>query len=228
MTRKKIQNSLHILTMAVYVHPVLPLSVLFEQRRRLVFIRSKVASSTSRIHIFGQLRTVLRMVSRSYPFRIDVILTYNQLKYDIENIGALSLPAADTAPPAGTDAAGTGAETDVPAETEPDDRHIVLDDSNPLYAEINRIRVEEEMIEPTGFKGSPTVIVGKSGYLYENGYINEYLGYSDMYREVTEDRMKNQVEMLAYIENRLREDAKALVFVLKPSKASSIDHSKLV
>lgn len=223
---QKFRTVLHILTMAVF------LFILFLPAVLMLFgaasdgslsYESKVAleAPSPDTYFSGSFQDGFEdWLSRSYPFRIDVILIYNQLKYDIENIGALSLPAADTAPPAGTDAAGTGAETDVPAETEPDDRHIVLDDSNPLYAEINRIRIEEEMIEPTGFKGSPTVIVGKSGYLYENGYINEYLGYSDMYREVTEDRMKKQVEMLEYIANRLRDDGKAFVFVLTPSKAS--------
>ena len=118
----------------------------------------------------------------------------------------------------------TASETEVPRteqpETEPEEPVIIWDDSNPMYAEINRLRAVREMVEPTGFRGAPTVIIGKSGYLYENGYINEYLGYSEMYREVTRERVEQQVEMLEYIAKRLAEEGHAFVFVLTPSKAS--------
>ncbi|MHB1153975.1 MAG: alginate O-acetyltransferase AlgX-related protein [Eubacteriales bacterium] len=150
-------------------------------------------------------------LSRSYPFRIDVMLTYNQLKYDIESFGS---PAAVSGPPVVLESDTNN------AETETEEPAVVWDDSNPLYAEINQLRAIRKMTEPTGYKGSPTVIIGKSGYLYENGYINEYLGYSKMYREVTEERVNQQVEMLEYISKRLSENGCAFVFVLTPSKAS--------
>lgn len=152
-------------------------------------------------------------LSRSYPFRADVMLTYNQLKYDVENFGS-AIPASDTT-------VTTVLESDTNhAETVKEEPAIVWDDSNPLYAEINRVRAVQKMIEPTGYKGSPTVIIGKSGYLYENGYINEYLGYSKMYRGVTEERVAEQVGMLKYIKDKLSEKGTAFVFVLTPSKAS--------
>lgn len=150
-------------------------------------------------------------LSRSYPFRIDFILAYNQLKYDIENFGS---HGAVTEPPPLPDS-----DTDS-SETQKEEPAVVWDDSNPLYAEINKLRALREMTEPSGYKGAPTVIIGKSGYLYENGYINEYLGYSKMYREVTEERISQQVAMLEYISKRLSEEGTAFVFVLTPSKAS--------
>ncbi len=35
----------------------------------------------------------------------------------------------------------------------------------------------------TGFRGNASVIIGEEGYLYENGYINEYFGFAKKYSE---------------------------------------------
>lgn len=126
-----------------------------------------------------------------------------------------------TSPPAPSDSesAAANSESEI-SESGTEEPAILWNDSNPLYAEINKIRAFRTMTEPSGYKGAPTVIIGKSGYLYENGYINEYLGYSEIYREVTKERIKKQVLMLEYISERLKENGCAFVFVLTPSKAS--------
>lgn len=130
-----------------------------------------------------------------------------------------SSPVSSSAPSVAESSAAADSESGIP-ESGTEEPDILWNDTNPLYAEINKIRAFRTMTEPSGYKGAPTVIIGKSGYLYENGYINEYLGYSEMYREVTKERIKNQVLMLEYISERLKENGCAFVFVLTPSKAS--------
>ena len=152
------------------------------------------------------------MVFKSWPLRSTLILAYNQFVYDLENIGAApDLGGVDVLD-------NTPAETDDTTEEVPQGPEIL--EFNPLYAEINRLRMEQEMIEPTGYKGTDQVIIGKSGYLYENGYINEYLGYSKMYREVTRETIDDQVRKLEYIQEKLAERGTAFVLLITPSKAS--------
>ncbi|MGI6201888.1 MAG: alginate O-acetyltransferase AlgX-related protein [Eubacteriales bacterium] len=150
--------------------------------------------------------------SKSWPLRSTLVLAYNQFVYDLENIGAApDLGGVDVLD-------NTPAETDDTTEEVPQGPEIL--EFNPLYAEINRLRMEQEMIEPTGYKGTDQVIIGKSGYLYENGYINEYLGYSKMYREVTRETIDDQVRKLEYIQEKLAERGTAFVLLITPSKAS--------
>lgn len=156
--------------------------------------------------------------SKSWPLRSTLVLSYNQLKYDLENAGTSS----DTPSQGQTDV--LDADTASPevsaseAETEPE--APLYSDFNPLYAEMNRLRSEDEMIEPTGYKGTDQVIIGKSGVLYENGYINEYMGYSKMYREVTPEIIDGQVKMLEAIQEMLAERGIAFSLVITPSKAA--------
>lgn len=149
--------------------------------------------------------------SKSWPLRSELVLAYNQMIYDIENIGV------------GSDLGGVDVLDNTPSETEnpvEEEQGPVILEHNPLYAEINRLRMEQEMVEPTGYKGTDQVIIGKSGYLYENGYINEYMGYSKMYREVTRETIDEQVRMLEYIQQKLAERGTAFVLLITPSKAS--------
>ncbi len=155
--------------------------------------------------------------SKSWPLRSTLVLAYNQFVYDVENLGASDV-FEDVEEPVDT----TPAETSGSGETQepqPQEGPEILE-FNPMYAEINRLRMEQEMIEPTGYKGTDQVIIGKSGYLYENGYINEYLGYSRMYRQVTRETIDEQVRMLEYIQEKLAERGTAFVLVFTPSKAS--------
>ncbi len=148
--------------------------------------------------------------AKSWPLRSTLVLTYNKIIYDIENIGASDAGNIDKIE---TPPSETGEETIEPAGPS-------YLDFNPLYAEINRLRIEQEMVEPTGYRGTDQVVIGKSGYLYENGYINEYYGYSKMYRTVTKETINEQVEKLEYIQNKLAERGIAFVLVFTPSKAS--------
>jgi len=153
--------------------------------------------------------------SKKWPLRSTLVLAYNQFIYDLENLGA----SDDGTDIGGTDIIdSTPTETEGTAEQEPQGPEIL--EFNPLYAEINRLRMTQEMIEPTGYRGTAQVVIGKSGYLYENGYINEYLGYSKMYREVTRETIDDQVKKLEYIQEKLAERGTAFVLLITPSKAS--------
>ena len=149
--------------------------------------------------------------SKSWPLRSTLVLTYNAMVYEVENIGA-------AASPGGTEVLDTQPSETDSGDTEADELKYL--DFNPLYADINLLRVEREMVEPSGYKGTDQVVIGKSGYLYENGYINEYLGYSRMYSQVSEETIDEQVEMLEYIQAELAERGVAFVLVFTPNKAS--------
>ncbi len=158
-------------------------------------------------------------LSHSYPFRRDVLLAYNQLEYAVEAFGSGGFADVADVP-----AEDTGAVTDVlqseAVTTEEIPEETPYLDTNPMYADVNRKRYERVLTELSGYKGTNTVIIGKSGYLYENGYINEYYGYSKMYREVTRERIIEQVERFEYIQDELAKRGIAFIFVITPSKAS--------
>lgn len=164
--------------------------------------------------------------STHYSFRSNIVLAYNQLKYDIDNFGAsneISEPdptQIDALSNDNPDAIDTYSQNPSEDGNEAASLTPVLIDSNPLYADINRLRIERYMYEPTGYKGTNTVYIGKAGYLYENGYINEYYGYSAIYRDCTYDDVKANVDKLVYIQQRLEEMGKTFIFVITPSKAS--------
>jgi len=162
--------------------------------------------------------------STNYAFRANIVLAYNQLKYDIdsftlspvaegvnddlnsEDIDMISATADDSEDEKGLDTVSLTPE---------------LIDTNSVYADINKLRIERPMKELSGYKGTNTVYIGKSGYLYENGYINEYYGYSAMYRDCTYEDVQANVEKLLYIQKRLEEMGKVFIFVTTPSKASA-------
>jgi hypothetical protein len=168
-----------------------------------------IPEATLSNYLDGTLTTgIQNWFSKSWPLRSTLVLSYNEMTYLVENIGADNSSGEVVDNPS-----DTGEETTGPVEP-------TYLDFNPLYADINLLRVNREMSEPTGYKGTDQVIIGKAGYLYENGYINEYLGYSKMYRMVTEDTINEQVEKLEYIQKRLAEQGTAFVLVFTPSKAS--------
>jgi hypothetical protein len=84
----------------------------------------------------------------------------------------------------------------------------------------------EEPIEPAGFRGNDQVIVGKSGYLYENGYINEFHGFAPKYVSASDAEMLARVRMLKYIQDKMKSAGKAFAVVITPSKGA--DYSEFI
>ena len=81
---------------------------------------------------------------------------------------------------------------------------------------------DEELVEPAGFRGNMWVVVGKNGYLYENGYINEYLGSAPKYINVTDEELIHRASTLKNIQEDLSERGIAFCVVITPSKAGSL------
>jgi hypothetical protein len=73
-----------------------------------------------------------------------------------------------------------------------------------------------------GYRGTANVIVGDEGYLYENGYINEYYGYAAKYRDITDEWLMQKSAELLSIQQALNERGVAFSVVITPSKASSL------
>lgn len=164
--------------------------------------------------------------STHYPMRGNFVLFYRQLKYDIDNLKLIpSLPAAGSAEE--TQGAFDVLLTEPPETTDQDAEGSeevakvigYFDEDNP-YAEINKRQAEDVPVEPTGFKGSDAVLIGKSGYLFESAYINEYYGYSEPYASVTDEGLAKLVERLTYIQEQLAKRDITFVFNLSSSKAS--------
>ena len=84
------------------------------------------------------------------------------------------------------------------------------------------VLVYEELFEPEGYRGNAQVVIGKNGFLFENGYINEYLGFSPKYTEVTDEQLIDMVTTLKNIQTKLSEKGIAFLVVITPSKASSM------
>ena len=76
--------------------------------------------------------------------------------------------------------------------------------------------------EPEGYKGTAQVVIGKNGYLYENGYINEYFGYSRKYSDVTDESLTQRAASLKTVQDALALRDIAFCVVITPSKASSL------
>jgi hypothetical protein len=169
-------------------------------------------------YLDGNLTTgVQNWISKSWPLRSTLVLTYNQLLYNIDTLGAS--PAKVEIPDVTVLEETTVSGEDI-EDMEEVEVTLPYDDSNPLYAEVNRLQYEDQMIESTGYRGTAQVVIGKSGVLYENGYINEYLGYSKMYRDVVPETIDEQVEKLEFIQEKLKERGIAFTLVFSPSKAA--------
>ena len=75
--------------------------------------------------------------------------------------------------------------------------NVYLDPSN-IYSKINRLQLlYGTPKEPTGFKGDSGIKIGKSGYLYEYTYMDEYLGVSGtVYTQVTDEGLQTMVDRM--------------------------------
>ena len=100
--------------------------------------------------------------------------------------------------------------------------NVYLDPSN-IYAQINRLQLlNGTPKEPTGFKGDSGIKIGKSGYLYEYTYIDEYLGVSGtVYTQVTDAGMQEMVDKMEYIQAELKKRGIEMLYVITSSKASA-------
>ncbi len=61
-----------------------------------------------------------------------------------------------------------------------------------------------------------SVVIGKEGYLFEEGYINSYLGHDG----VNEGAIKLKIEKAKYVQRELEKRGKHLLILLVPGKAS--------
>jgi hypothetical protein len=115
---------------------------------------------------------------------------------------------------------GTTPEQNPSGEPVVDPMAIYTDPSN-IYAEINKRQMADTPVEPKGFKGTDRVYIGKSGYLFESTYIDEYLGFTAPYNTVTEEGIAMTVERLEYIQKELEDRyGITMLYVLSSSKAS--------
>jgi len=84
---------------------------------------------------------------------------------------------------------------------------------------------QETLYDPDGYRGTEHVIIGKNGCLYENGYINEYLGFAPKYIEVTDADLTYRVNVLKSIQDELAKRGVAFCVAISPSKAAAMpDH----
>lgn len=147
--------------------------------------------------------------STHYPTRSDLVVFYRQLKFDTDSLNIINIKSESN-------------ETGTAELIKSDDQvwQYMFDTENNIYAAINIKRRDDTPVEPTGFKGSDAVLVGKSGYLYESTYIDEYYGYSEPYTSVTDDGLVTLVDMLQYIQNQLAKRGITMIYLLSSSKAS--------
>ena len=146
--------------------------------------------------------------STHYPSRSDLVVFYRQLKFDADSLNIINISSAPD-------------ETETTELIKSDDEvwQYMFDTENNIYALANIRRRDEPPVEPTGFKGSDAVLVGKSGYLFESAYIDEYYGYSEPYNTVTDDGLVTLVDMLEYIQGQLAKRGITMVYLLSSSKA---------
>ena len=161
--------------------------------------------------------------STKYPLRGNFVTAYRQLQFDSDNIGfnvsMLFVPSVKDEE--------TAAETTAPAETVEGEETAAPEpaysDFNPLYAHINKMLYERTAKELSGYKGTDQVVIGKSGYCYENGYINELYGYSPKYRDCTDEYLKERADKLDFIQEELARRGIAFTVIITPSKASEYE-----
>lgn len=159
--------------------------------------------------------------STKYPLRGNFVTAYRQLQFDADNIGfqvnMLFTPTAkeDKEQDEKVDSESDAAETDAPTPG--------YSDFNALYASMNKQLYDREAKELSGYKGTDQVIIGKSGYCYENGYINELYGYSGKYRDCTDEYLEERADKLCYIQEELARRGIAFTLIITPSKASEYE-----
>ena len=93
-------------------------------------------------------------------------------------------------------------------------------DTSPKYPQY--VLPESPLLDPEGYQGTAWVVIGKDGYLYENGYINEYLGTAPKYVNVTDDELISRAETLKYIQDALAQKGIAFCVAISPSKAGNL------
>ena len=196
--------------------------------------------------------------SGHYPLRSDVVRSYKQGVYDVDNLAFLkgdketvedweidtSIGSVETdeegneviiipmtpieTKPSNTQESIESGETEsgkttIPTETETqeDDYNYYFDLHTNPYAYINTLQAREKILEPTGTHGTNRVAVGKSGYLFEFAYMQEYLGFANTpYTTYSSSALQETVNKLTYIQDQLLKRGIGFVFVISSSKAS--------
>ncbi|MCL2158678.1 MAG: hypothetical protein FWH48_04645 [Oscillospiraceae bacterium] len=106
------------------------------------------------------------------------------------------------------------------AEAEPTTEEVL--DIVPEFPEYIR-PAEVLRDDPEGwFRGDIWVVVGRNGCLYENGYINEYLGAAPKYVNVTDSDLDYRVQTLKHIQDELAARGIAFCVAISPSKAAAM------
>ncbi|MHC1696235.1 MAG: hypothetical protein AB9835_13405 [Eubacteriales bacterium] len=142
--------------------------------------------------------------SKNYPLRGKAVTTYNSLKIGLSGISLIpDVPPVVTQP--------TDTSEDV---TETPEEALYISDQ-PGYA-----LPDEVLKDPSGYRGTETVYIGKNGCLFENGYINEYFGFTRGYRIFKDEELQARVDVLKDMQEILERYGKAMVVVITPSKAS--------
>jgi len=154
--------------------------------------------------------------STKYPYRANVVSAYRKLQFDTSNIGFDITMLFAPKLPAEVDPVIGGDGTEIIEE-------ITFSSSNYLYTSINERLANRAAVENTGYKGTDQVVIGKSGYCYENGYINELYGYSPKYRNCSDTYLKDRIEKVEYIQKALEKRGIKFIYVITPSKASEYE-----
>jgi len=97
--------------------------------------------------------------------------------------------------------------------------HTLYSEIEPKFPEY--LLAADEIYDPGGYRGTAQVVVGMNGYMYENGYINEFLGFSKKYF-IDDMFLKTKAGELKSIQERLAERGVAFLVLITPSKASSL------
>ena len=174
--------------------------------------------------------------SHHYPLRSSIVSIFRDSLYRLEmskpaifvmdiltGAHGEQTPATPNVPtiPSTPSTPSDPSDPDAGKEDQPVDPMAIYLDPDNIYAEINRKQLADTPVEPKGFKGNDRVYIGKSGYLYESSYINEYYGYTDPYNEATQEGIEILVERLEYIQQALEERYDiTMLYVISSSKAS--------
>ena len=171
--------------------------------------------------------------SHKYPMRNAIVELYSTMTYRIEMsppavalmralraLGTPTVPPTQEPPPIATPPSTDPPGTPSPPPEVIDPMAIYTDPDN-VYAEINRRQLQEIPIEPQGFRGTNGITVGKSGYLYQDHYIDGMFGLSSVYTEMSAQGIAQTVEQLDYIQKALWDRyGITMVLVISPNKAS--------
>lgn len=148
--------------------------------------------------------------STRYPMRGQIVSAYRQLQFRTDNMRFQVGKLLNREPSAET-----------PAETVPEETLAEgYSDFNVLYSSMNERLYHREAVELSSYRGTEQVVIGKSGYCYENGYINEYYGYSPKYRECSDEFLAERAQILSEIQQMLAQRGIAFTLIISPSKAS--------